>query len=393
MAMKSRILVIHTIVQPHGGACGVLVWTLQALVRDYDVTLLTWKPFDLAEMNRYFGTSLDSSELQIRHVNSAIRRAFELDPDPGSIQPNCYLMRICKRIRTNFDLVLTTDNEADLGGRAIQYVHVPHFAHNYSKVLTSLEIPIWQKLKGLWQGKVRPWMLVSAYSFERMRRNRTIVNSDWTGRRFRTAYQAETVILYPPAPGQFPEVAWQDREDAFVIIGRLNPDKRPDWCIKVLELVRRSFPAIRVHVIGSTSNFWDEAAYYRALTPLIEANASWVTLHENISRQEMQQLVAHQRYGIHAMRDEHFGMAPAEMVLAGCIPFVHNSGGPPEIVGHDSRLVYDSAEEAAEKILHVLRNPTEQADIRARLAPRKDLFRSSTFMNGILNEVGLALKQ
>jgi glycosyltransferase involved in cell wall biosynthesis len=393
MAMKSRILVIHTIIQPHGGACGVLVWTLQALVRDYDVTLLTWKPFDLPEMNRYFGTSLDTSELQIRHVNSAIRRIFELDPDPGSIQPNCYLMRVCKRIRTDFDLVLTTDNEADLGGQAIQYVHVPQVAHNYPKVLTSLAIPMRQKVKGLWQGKVRPWMLVCDYSFERMRRNRTIVNSDWTGRRFRTAYQAEAVTLYPPAPGEFPDVDWQDREDGFVIIGRLNPDKRPDWCIKVLELVRRSFPALRVHVIGSTSSFWDEAAYYRTLIPLIEANASWVTLHENISRQEMQQLVARQRYGIHAMLDEHFGMAPAEMVLAGCIPFVHNSGGPPEIVGHDARLIYDSAEEAAEKILHVLRNPTEQAEIRGRLAPRKEFFRSSTFMNGILNEVRLALKR
>jgi glycosyltransferase involved in cell wall biosynthesis len=393
MDLKPRILVIHALVQPHGGACGVLIWTLQALVRKYDVTLLTWKPFDLAAMNRYFGTSLDASEFQIRHPGSAIRRFIELDPDPGSIQTICYLMRVCKRIRHNFDMVLTTDNEADLGGPAIQYVHVPAIAQLHPKVLPSLDISFRAGLEGLWQGKVRPWMLVAGFSFERMKRNRTMVNSDWTGRWFRGVYGGETVTIYPPAPGEFPEVAWQHREDAFVIIGRLNPDKRPDWSLRVLELVRRSFPALKLHIIGSTSNFWDEVAYYKVLIPLIEANASWVTLHENISRQEMQQLVARQRYGMHAMRDEHFGMAPAEMVLAGCIPFVHNSGGPPEIVGRDSRLIYDSVEDAAQKILHVLRSPVEQTDIRGRLASRRDLYRSSTFMSAILNEVDLALKR
>jgi hypothetical protein len=125
MPAKPRVLVVHDLIQPHGGACGVLVWTLEALRRDYDVTLLTSRPFDLAPMNRYFGTSLESADFRIRCIHPVIRKVFELDPDPGSIQTYCWLMRICKRIRRDFDLVLTTDNEADLGGPALQYVHVP----------------------------------------------------------------------------------------------------------------------------------------------------------------------------------------------------------------------------------------------------------------------------
>jgi glycosyltransferase involved in cell wall biosynthesis len=102
-------------------------------------------------------------------------------------------------------------------------------------------------------------------------------------------------------------------------------------------------------------------------------------------------LAARQRYGMHAFKDEHFGMAVAEMLQAGCVPFVHNSGDPPEIVGRDSRLVYDSAEEAAQKIMHVLGNPGVQDDLRQRLALRKDLYSVEAFVRAIRAEIERAL--
>jgi glycosyltransferase involved in cell wall biosynthesis len=102
-------------------------------------------------------------------------------------------------------------------------------------------------------------------------------------------------------------------------------------------------------------------------------------------------LVARQRYGMHAFKDEHFGMAVAEMLRAGCIPFVHNSGGPPDIVGHDSRLIYESAEDAAQKIMQVLGDAAAQEDIRQGLALRKNLYSVETFVRAIRAEVERAL--
>jgi glycosyltransferase involved in cell wall biosynthesis len=393
MPVKPRVLVVHCLVQAHGGACGVLCWLLQALRDHYHLTLLTWHPIDLPALNRHFGTSLKPTDFQVRHVPPAIRKIFEFDPDPGSIQKNAYLARTCKRIRTNFDVVISSDNEVDFGKPALQYVHVPHLAHVYPKVAHHLEMPPAKKLAALFRGEIRPWMLVGGYSFERMQRNRTMVNSDWTGRWVRRVYGIDSVTVYPPAAGDFPDIPWEQREDGFVVIGRLHRDKRPLWCLRVLEIVRRSFPAIKLHIIGAASAWPDEVAYYRELAPVVKENAPWVTLHENISREAMQSLVARQRYGMHAMKDEHFGMAVAEMVLAGCIPFVHNSGGPPETAGHDPRLIYRSAEEAAEKITCVLASPAQQARIRARLAPRRDLFRPETFMNSIRAEVSRALAE
>jgi glycosyltransferase involved in cell wall biosynthesis len=66
---------------------------------------------------------------------------------------------------------------------------------------------------------------------------------------------------------------------------------------------------------------------------------------------------------------------------------VHNSGGPPEIVGHDSRLIYESEEDAAQKIMQVLGDPAAQDDIRQRLALRKDFYSVETFVRAIRAEV------
>ena len=63
-----------------------------------------------------------------------------------------------------------------------------------------------------------------------------------------------------------------------------------------------------------------------------------------------------------------FGIAVAELVRAGTLPFVHNSGGQIEIVGRDARLIYDDAPEAAGKVLDALTDP----DLRAGLRPGLD---------------------
>ena len=89
------------------------------------------------------------------------------------------------------------------------------------------------------------------------------------------------------------------------------------------------------------------------------------------------------RYGIHLNRDEHFGIAPAELMASGCIVFVHKSGGQVEIVGRDPRLCYSSDEEAADKIASTLKNPAMQASILNSLAPRRMMFSASEFMRGL----------
>ena len=92
----------------------------------------------------------------------------------------------------------------------------------------------------------------------------------------------------------------------------------------------------------------------------------------------MKSLLVANRYGIHAMVDEHFGMAVAEMVRAGCVVFAHASGGPQEILG-DSRVLFHDEDEAVAKILATLRSDALQADLRRHLASRADAYSEERF--------------
>jgi hypothetical protein len=88
------------------------------------------------------------------------------------------------------------------------------------------------------------------------------------------------------------------------------------------------------------------------------------------------------------MDREHFGIAVAEMVKAGCIVFTPNSGGQVEIVGKDDRLTYDSDEQAVEKITAVLGDASRQRTLVEHLAGCASCFSADRFVREIRAVVG-----
>ena len=91
-------------------------------------------------------------------------------------------------------------------------------------------------------------------------------------------------------------------------------------------------------------------------------------------------MMASHRYGIHGMGEEHFGMAPAEMARAGAIVWVPRGGGQMEIVGNEPALMYESDDEAVEKITRTLASASEQQRLRDRLAATSEQFSTTAFM-------------
>jgi glycosyltransferase involved in cell wall biosynthesis len=90
--------------------------------------------------------------------------------------------------------------------------------------------------------------------------------------------------------------------------------------------------------------------------------------------------VSRHRYGIHGRTEEHFGIAVAELMRGGCLVFIPRGGGQVEIVEGDERLLYATAEEAAEKIIQVMSDRDLQQVLRTHLASKKDLFSTEQFM-------------
>jgi hypothetical protein len=89
--------------------------------------------------------------------------------------------------------------------------------------------------------------------------------------------------------------------------------------------------------------------------------------------------MASHRYGIHGMREEHFGMAPAELARAGVIVWVPRGGGQMEIVGNEPALMYDSEDDAVAKITATMASPAEQQRLTRLLAGVSDQFSTGHF--------------
>ncbi|BCM92724.1 hypothetical protein IAD21_04606 [Abditibacteriota bacterium] len=369
---------------PPGGGNTVAVWMIEALKKVCHVSVFTFEPTDLEEINRFYGTSLKRSDLNLYHVNPLLRALLRLDPDTYSNQPACYLMRVAKFYKRKYDILMAGNQEMDFGHQGIQYIHYPYSIDKETNWAAIQYVAQKGVIRALLKGMYRPWMLLSGFSFERLRGNLTITNSKWTSSVIKKYYNIDASVVYPPVVGDFPDISWEEKENGFVCVGRIDPAKKIHQMIETLSEVRKSHPDIHFHIIGtaSNSNLSETDDYYQNIVALAQENSSWVSIHHNLTRTELVNLLAQYRYGIHAREDEHFGLAVAEMVSAGCITFVPNDGGQVEIVA-DERLIYADKAQAIEKINHVLANPTEQAELHAHMLAQKQKFTCEQFCREI----------
>jgi glycosyltransferase involved in cell wall biosynthesis len=364
--------------QPPGGGNGVAAWFLQALVPDYEVTVLSWWPVELEPINRFFGTSLRDGDFRALVVPRHWRVIPDHLPVPAALLRSALLMRYTRRVSHDFDVIIGVHNETDFGRRGIQYVHYP----TYLRPRPAVDYRWYHRSRFLLESYYQMSDRVAGFSFERLQKNLTLANSDWTGGKVKRLLGIDARTVHPPVVG-FPlaAMAWSDRRRAFLSIGRISPEKEYERSIRILARVRERVPDITLTIVGT----WDRHArrYLTQLRQQAEALGPWIQFRQNLSRDEMQALMASHRYGIHAMREEHFGMAPAEMVCAGMVVWVPRGGGQMEIVGGEPTLLFDTEEEAAEKILAVLTSESEEHRVRAHLARQGERFGAERFMNEV----------
>jgi glycosyltransferase involved in cell wall biosynthesis len=370
-----KILVVQPSLQPPGGGNVVAAWMIEALKRDHAVSVLTWRPIDLEEINRYCGTSLCESDFTALQVSPTLRALFRLLPVPLTLLRSNLLLRSAKQIVGDYDIPISVNNEADLGRMGIQYIHFP-WAY---QPRPPTDLRWYHGSSGLVALYYQLCERVSDFSFERMKRNFTLVNSNWTGAKIKECHGIDSETLYPPIPGVFPEIPWSGREDGFVCIGRISPEKELDKVIDILAAVRARGRDVHLHIVGTADN----PDYYTHIRRRVRDDAAWISLAEDLSRDDLAKLVSQHRYGIHGMAEEHFGMAIAEMIRAGCIVFVPRGGGQREIVEGEDRLSYATMEEAVQNILQVLGDAEAQSELREYLATRKDLFSTERFTRTI----------
>ena len=351
---------------------------LQALRDEYRIDLLTWYPVDLELANSYFGTALEPGDMRILTIDGPAR-IIDRMPTALSLLKASLLMRRTRRIAGSYELLVSANNEADFGRPGVQYIHYPWNFRPRPQVDLR-----WYHQPALLRGYYAFVDRLLPFDPEHVKRNLSLVNSDWTGGVVARHYPGiETHTVHPPVAGTFPSVPWDQREDGVVVLGRISPEKRVELAIEIVRRVRERGHALRLHVIGSVDN----RRTYRQVRALARRHHEWVTIHRDLSRDELCSLVARQRYGLHAMEEEHFGIAVGEMVVAGLVPFVPDGGGQREIVACAPEVLWRSADEAVERIIAVHRDAELRQRIRTALAARAETLGTDHFLRRVRHEV------
>ena len=376
-----RVLHVHRRLLPNGGGQAVAAWTLQALKDCCNVTLLTLLEPDFAGLNRSYGTDLRKSEVEVIRPSAFNRALVRALPTPGEQLVLSMLMLQAREILRQecFDAVIGTDNEADFGQVGIQYVHYPWHRPPLPDELRPIH-----RVPGLLAAY--RWITgpVMGVSLDRLRGNQTLANSGFIAKKVHQVHGIQSRVVHPPVPGGFPETPWKERKVGFVGIGRFHPIKRWRAAVNVLRRVRARGQDASLAIIGMPDSI-EESEWLRSAA----RKHDWISLHIDVPRNEMVRIVANHRYGIHPMEEEHFGIAVAELLRAGCIPFVHDSGGPPEIVGGHPELLFETDDDAVGKISSVLDSGALQQRLLRRLADRREAFSEERFMSAIRREVGV----
>jgi glycosyltransferase involved in cell wall biosynthesis len=367
-----RVLLVQPSLQPPGGGNGVAAWVLQALVAEHRVTVLSWTPVDLDPINRFFGTTLKPGDFDAMLVPWHWRVVPNHLPVPATLLRLALMTRYTRRVSAPFDVIFGAFNETDYGRRGIQYIHYP----TYLRPRPDVDLRWYHAATGLTAYyAVTDW--IAGFSPDRMRKNLTLVNSDWTGSQVSRFLGVETQTLYPPVADPAAGVPWAERRSAFLMIGRLSPEKEYERVMRIIARVRERVPDVALTIVGT----WDRhaRAYRRHLLEVARSLGSWIEFRDNISRDELRRLMAAHRYGIHGMHEEHFGMAPAELARAGCLVWVPRGGGQMEIVAHEPALWYDSEDDAVAKIVRTLGDSAEQERLLGVLRS-SERFSTTNFM-------------
>lgn len=371
-AARPRIL-LAAYLDPPGGGSAVGAWTVQALRDAYDLTVITWDAVDLNAVNRAFDTSLRAADARWMTAPPLLRRLFQVPPVPLALLRIGLSMRLVRRelARARYDAVVGTMNELDVGRRAIQYLHYQWAAYPRPDV-DYRWYHVWPALQ-LYRATSNA---VAGYRSTRAAANLTLANSRWTAARFEDWYGQPCRVVYPPVAGGFPAVPLADRERAFIVVGRLSPEKELEKVIQILRQVRERGHDVRLRIVGHA----DHPGYRDHVHAIAAACGDWIEFHEDLPRADLVRLIARHRYGIHGMHGEHFGIAPAELQMAGCITFVPDDGGPVEIVDGDERVLYHDVDDAVRKISHMLDDAPFEARLHDDVARRATRFSETRFM-------------
>lgn len=412
--MKANL--IHGDFNPCGGAERLSLITMKSLLEvgiDFDLTTL--KSPDIQKLENSFGKNLVSVMKSARRVN-VINILEELRQQQQGEDENHYY---------TYDITINTNGDAApyyhpsfSKNNAITYCHYPSTKYhiefeNAEYLRTDLGMTentiifsdnknyedinnLKNRQAKLQSSRKREYFEILKYGYCNLMKNSIVItNSEFSRRAIVNAFGLEDIrILSPPIDIEtFRNSALivndgdgSERRDIILVISRIAPHKKIENAIKLAKILKDNSIGSEMKIVGNLYSYFSD--YYSGLKQTIKelGLTDYVTFEINASLDHLLSIIQESRVYFHPMVGEHFGMSVIEAIAAGLIAVVPDEGGVTEFVSQ--KYQYNTLEQAAEIIMHVLNNvhKTEQIKIGKDI----DKFSNSHYIAGfqtILNEL------
>ncbi len=359
-----KVLLVHPRLSVKGGGERVAIHSILAATKAGHEVSLVSEQFDEASFEDFYGCPGLFDKVNRRYYPS-----FKplLGPRVLLYQRLSYHWYRIRDIvsQDSFDIVLSTQ---DIGyvpstcAPVVQYCYFPeYFSH-----LQASSSPMWRLY-------YRP---ASVYYRNRVRRVRVLLSvSDFTRGFVRRKWGRDSKTVYPPCPVEaYSDLSGvQPRENLVVTVGRFVPEKRFHLFVELARMV----PTTRFVAIGSLPD--GTSAYFKELRRTAPENVSFVLLPLRKAKDLLGRAMAY----VHCAENEHFGITIVEAMAAGCVPVVHDSGGPREIVTNDVGFRWRSLPVAARQIVKLTENDQLRERFSAAAFARAQQFRPEVFESEI----------
>jgi alpha-1,2-mannosyltransferase len=317
-----KVGIFHPPINVCGGAEWVAINIANSIKKQGNMTcVLANKKIDQERIKRFFGQEMS--------VDEEIIFPFELfaTTDLHNIYSDGFRTFFMKK---KCDLLIDTQSNGILPGVNITYIHFPIFGRlSYSNK---------HQMKNLF------FRTYQVYEKARAAKNDCLIlaNSKYTCEAIKKHIGTSPVLLYPPVSKTFyiSPRNQGERENVVVTLSRIAPGKN---LTQIPQIAKITDKRIRFHIMGINESEHELHQILRLVKKYGVSDRVQVTT--NISRKQLPDILKKSKVYLHLAKGEHFGVSIVEAMAAGCIPVVHDSGGPREFVPDNLR--YKEYDEAA----------------------------------------------
>ncbi len=349
-----RILVVHPEMRLMGGGERLCCETLRALTsRGHNITLLG-EQFDWKKLEEFFGYEKLFDRIHLLLYPPPLKERTLL----GSTANIAYHARrqheLIKREKIDgrtYDLLFSTQDPSYIPSLTIPVIQWGLFPRRFPSIRSGGNLP----------KVVRTAALRAFYRRRVSRIGLVLAISNYSKEHLDKEWDRPSALIYPPCN----MVAPRPKRKLVVTVARASPEKR-------LELFWKT--ASRLSKYEFAMLVTQDSNYPEYLAKLVKEMPSNGKLMCNPPKSVYHDFLGEAKVYLHLMEGEHFGITIVEAMSASCVPVVHDSGGPKEIITEDLGFFWRKIEEIPELIERAMKSHAT-----ASLRQRAEIFNYGRF--------------